>query len=62
MSIDLMKSYKTYSLINFQNRTVLTIAHRLNTVAAGDRIVVFDKSVIVNIDTPMNVLQYLDSF
>jgi ATP-binding cassette subfamily C (CFTR/MRP) protein 4 len=42
----------------FQDRTVLTIAHRLNTVAACDRIIVLDKGVIVNIDTPMNILQH----
>ncbi|CAF1062603.1 unnamed protein product [Adineta steineri] len=44
----------------FHDRTVLTIAHRLNTVAKCDRILVLDKGIIVNFDTPMNILnQYL---
>jgi ABC-type multidrug transport system fused ATPase/permease subunit len=42
----------------FQDRTVLTIAHRLNTVAKCDRILVLDKGAIVNFDTPMNVLEH----
>jgi ABC-type multidrug transport system fused ATPase/permease subunit len=42
----------------FQDRTIITIAHRLNTVAKNDRILVLDKGMIANYDTPMNVLQY----
>ena len=45
----------------FHNRTILTIAHRLKTVAACDRIIVFDQGVIINIDTPMNILQHYQS-
>ncbi|CAF4700322.1 unnamed protein product [Rotaria sp. Silwood1] len=41
----------------FQDRTVLTIAHRLNTVAKYDRILVLDTGMIVNFDTPTNILQ-----
>ncbi|CAF0886159.1 unnamed protein product [Rotaria sp. Silwood1] len=40
----------------FQDRTVLTIAHRLNTVAKYDRILVLDTGMIVNFDTPTNIL------
>jgi ABC-type multidrug transport system fused ATPase/permease subunit len=42
----------------FQDRTIIIIAHRLNTVAKSDRILVLDKGIIENYDTPMNVLQY----
>jgi ABC-type multidrug transport system fused ATPase/permease subunit len=42
----------------FQDRTVLTIAHRLSTLAQCDRIVVLDKGIIVDFDTPMNILQH----
>jgi ABC-type multidrug transport system fused ATPase/permease subunit len=42
----------------FQDRTVLTIAHRLNTVAKSDRILVLDNGIIMNFDTPMNILQH----
>ena len=40
----------------FQDRTVLTIAHRLNTVARSDRILVLDKGMIVDFDVPENIL------
>ena len=42
----------------FQDRTILMIAHRLNTVVKCDRILVVDKGTIVNFDTPTNILQY----
>jgi ABC-type multidrug transport system fused ATPase/permease subunit len=41
----------------FRDRTILTIAHRLNTVMNSDRILVLDKGMIVNYDTPMNILR-----
>ncbi len=44
----------------FQDRTVLTIAHRLNTVAKSDRILVLDEGVIINLDTPSNILHYYE--
>ena len=41
----------------FRDRTILTIAHRLNTVTKSDRILILDKGIIVNYDTPMNILR-----
>ncbi|UJR38401.1 hypothetical protein I4U23_031070 [Adineta vaga] len=40
----------------FHNRTILTIAHRLNTVAKNDRIMILHQGVIVDIDIPQNIL------
>ncbi len=40
----------------FQNRTILTIAHRLNTVAKSDRIIVLNQGMIVDFDSPNNIL------
>ncbi len=40
----------------FHNRTILTIAHRLNTVAKSDRIIVLHQGMIVDFDIPNNIL------
>jgi ABC-type multidrug transport system fused ATPase/permease subunit len=40
----------------FEDRTVLTIAHRTNTVAESDRILVLDKGMIADFDVPENIL------
>lgn len=39
-----------------QDRTVLTIAHRLHTVVQSDRIIVLNKGRIENIDIPEKIL------
>ncbi len=44
----------------FQDRTVITIAHRLNTLAKSDRIIVLDNGMIVNDDTSINILRSYD--
>lgn len=40
----------------FQNRTILTIAHRLNTVAKSDRILVLHQGSVIDFDIPNLIL------
>lgn len=41
----------------FQTCTVLTIAHRLNTVIDSDKVLVMDEGTMVEFDHPHNLLQ-----
>jgi ABC-type multidrug transport system fused ATPase/permease subunit len=41
---------------NFRNTTVLTIAHRLNTIMDYDKVLVLDKGKLAEFDTPKNLL------
>lgn len=41
---------------NFANQTIITIAHRLNTIADYDKVIVMDKGEIVEMGAPFELL------
>ena len=45
---------------NFQDATVLTIAHRLNTIMDSDRVLVLDDGYVAEYDSPQALLEKPD--
>ncbi|KAL2813283.1 P-loop containing nucleoside triphosphate hydrolase protein [Aspergillus granulosus] len=46
----------------FQDRTIITIAHRINTIIDSDRIVVLDKGRVVEFDSPAALIKERGKF
>ena len=62
-NIDLVTEQKIQELINeeFKECTVLTIAHRLQTIIESDNILVLADGKVVEFDKPQTLLQNQDS-
>lgn len=50
-------SIQTMIRENFKDATVLTIAHRLNTIMDSDRVLVLDDGYVAEYDSPQALLQ-----
>lgn len=47
--------------MRFRDYTVITIAHRLNTIADYDTVIVMDKGKIVEVGSPFNLMTNQDT-
>ena len=58
-NIDSNTEKAVQALINseFKDATMLTIAHRLNTIMNSDKILVMDDGMCAEYDTPQNLLE-----
>lgn len=41
----------------FANRTIITVAHRINTILDSDRVVVLEKGEVVEFDSPLELIR-----
>ncbi|KAL4432931.1 hypothetical protein ABPG74_014445 [Tetrahymena malaccensis] len=57
-NVDMNTDQKIQQLLKqmFSNTTIITIAHRLNTIADYDKIIVLDKGEVIEIGTPFELL------
>jgi ATP-binding cassette, subfamily C (CFTR/MRP), member 1 len=46
----------------FANRTIVTVAHRINTIMDSDRVVVLDKGEVVEFDSPKELIRQQGAF
>ncbi|KAK7908585.1 metal resistance protein YCF1 [Apiospora marii] len=46
----------------FAHRTIITVAHRINTILDSDRVVVLDKGEVVEFDTPAELIKRKGQF